>query len=119
MIAINKIIIFELMIVNKYAPGKINNEEKIKKYFVSLIIFLKFPPLLNWYKLTTSVGIKISAIIIFTSKTNDKSEIETVGIPNPILPFITPQSTYTKKMYVRIVSGYVEMIINVDFTMIF
>jgi hypothetical protein len=53
--------------------------------------------------LTTRVGTKISAIIIFTSKTKDKREIETVGIPKPILPLMTPQSTYTKNMYAKMV----------------
>jgi len=46
--AINKMIYWELIIFNRYVPGKINNVEKNKKNFVSSNIFLKFPPLLNW-----------------------------------------------------------------------
>jgi len=42
-------------------------------------------------------------MIIFTSKTKDKREIETVGMPNPILPLMTPHSTYTRNMYTRMV----------------
>ena len=45
--AIKNIINEESKVFNRYAPGKIKIVEKIKKYFVSFNIFLKFPPLLN------------------------------------------------------------------------
>ena len=91
--AIKNIIKEESKIFKRYAPGKIKIVEKIKKYFVSFNIFLKFPPLLNWYIFTIRVGIKIRAIIIFISITKDNKEMETVGIPKPILPLINPQRT--------------------------
>ena len=45
------------------------------------------------------VGIRIKAIIILISIKKINKDIETVGIPNPIVPLIMPHKRYTIKIY--------------------
>ena len=75
---------------NKKTPGIMINVEKTRKYLVSLTIFFKLLPFIIWKKLVTIAGIITSAIVCFTSITNESKEITTVIRPTPNIPWTIP-----------------------------
>ena len=75
---------------SKKTPGTMINVEKTRKYLVSLIIPFKLLPFIIWKKLVIIVGIITSAIVSFTSITNESKDITTVIRPTPNIPWVIP-----------------------------
>ena len=75
---------------SKKTPGTMINVEKTRKYIVSSIIAFKLLPFIIWKKLVIIVGIITSAIVSFTSITNESKDITTVIRPTPNIPWVIP-----------------------------
>ena len=75
---------------SKKTPGIMISVEKTRKYLVSLIMAFKLLPFVIWKKLVIIVGIITSAIVSFTSITNDSKDITTVIRPTPKIPWVIP-----------------------------
>ena len=75
---------------SKKTPGIMISVEKTRKYLVSLIMAFKLLPFVIWKKLVIIVGIITSAIVSFTSITNESKDITTVIRPTPNIPWVIP-----------------------------
>ena len=89
-IAINIKIRSDSRTFSKKTPGTMINVEKTRKYLVSFIMSFKLLPFIIWKKLVIIVGIITSAIVSFTSITNESKDITTVIRPTPNIPWVIP-----------------------------
>ena len=89
-IAINIKIRSDSRTFSKKTPGTMISVEKKRKYLVFLIMAFKLLPFIIWKKLVIIVGIITSAIVSFTSITNESKDITTVIRPTPNIPWVIP-----------------------------